>query len=529
MQDTKDQPGMLALARRSFLKLTGVGVGMATLTASTAGAKTSFIENYGAPSDGPSILPRPSDAYLLLNRTSFGVTSVSLAKVQEMGLSEYLEQQLDYESIDTTGLENLLDFHFPYINQDPLELGSKFPGDVIEITKQMTAATQYRQMYSERQLYEVMVEFWTNHFNIDINNGFGPILKPKDDREVIRKHALGNFGDLLFASARSPAMLFYLDNYYNVAAAPNENYARELMELHTLGVDGGYTEQDIKEVARCFTGWSIGFPGSGPDEGKFLFYSDAHDNGEKRVLGQRIRANGGVNDGLQVLGMLTAHPATANHIATKLCRHFIADEPDTATVEEVASAFSSSNGEIKDTLRALFNSSAFRKSYDKKFTTPSQFLGRIMRIVMDASGSYPRDNGQMFNRAQLLLGQLPFIWPSPDGYPQTQAHWSNTGALLNRWRLSFLLAFNGGLETPELSLDWNLLMGNANSIEELLVTMETGLLCREMLREDRENISQWLSSLAGEAPDSSLSRDVLVQLAPALAAILMSSAYFQMR
>ena len=130
----------------------------------------------------------------------------------------------------------------------------------------MTGATQYRQIFSRRQLYEVMVEFWSDHFNIHLLNGLGPTLKPADDIQVIRAHALGNFGDLLRASAHSPSMLFYLDNYLNQASAPNENYARELMELHTLGVDGGYTEADVKEVARCFTGWTIRFPGdsSGP-------------------------------------------------------------------------------------------------------------------------------------------------------------------------------------------------------------------------------------------------------------------------
>ncbi|KPJ93092.1 MAG: hypothetical protein AMJ55_08735, partial [Gammaproteobacteria bacterium SG8_15] len=187
----------------------------------------------------------------MLKRTSFGVHRDALSAAQSMGIDAYLENQLNYQTIDDGDLESTLATLFPNTTQSPEQLIAGFPDNAGIVAQQMAMASQYRQIFSQRQLYEVMVEFWSEHFNIHLLNGLGPTLKPEDDRQVIRAHALGNFRDLLGASAHSPSMLFYLDNFYNLASAPNENYARELMELHTLGVDGGYTEEDVKEVARC--------------------------------------------------------------------------------------------------------------------------------------------------------------------------------------------------------------------------------------------------------------------------------------
>ncbi len=234
------------------------------------------------------------------------------------------------------------------------------------------------------------------------------------------------------------AMLFYLDNFLNVASAsaPNENYARELMELHTLGVDGGYTEDDVKQVARCFTGWTFIFPPS-VSYGTF-FYNDAeHDDMAKVVLGNTISAGGGQTDGEQVLDILAAHPSTAQFIASKLCRRFISDTPAQASIDAVAAAFTLSGGDIKDTLRALFATDAFRNSADLKFTRPSEYLAGLVRALAPDT-SYPTDNGLLFFFAQSILGQLPFYWPTPDGYPDEQSYWASTGGMLNRWRLSFI-------------------------------------------------------------------------------------------
>ena len=207
---------------------------------------------------------------------------------------------------------------------DP-DTGLLFDEDDHRLIGALRQSAILRAVYSRRQLQERMVEFWSDHFNIYAFKGQGPQFKVVDDHETIRAHALGKFRDLLGASARSAAMLGYLDNTSNRKGVPNENYARELMELHTLGVHGGYTQRDVKEVARCLTGWTTE---KHWHRGRFLFDPDAHDNGAKQVLGLTIAPGGGVTDGERVLDMLAGHPSTARHLARKLCVHFLGDAPD---------------------------------------------------------------------------------------------------------------------------------------------------------------------------------------------------------
>lgn len=243
--------------RREFLQFFGKGLGY--------GALGTMLPACGGSGSGSSddalppqriAIPKASSEYTVLKRTSFGPHRDELASIKNLGITPYLEQQLDHLNIDVSALEAEIATQFPLTLQTPAQLILNFPDNIFDVATQMIAATQYRQMFSQRQLFEIMVEFWSDHFNIHLVNGLGPTLKPHDDQQVVRKHALGNFRDLLHASAKSSAMLFYLDNFINQAGpdGANENYARELMELHTLGVDGGYTETDVKEVARCFTG-----------------------------------------------------------------------------------------------------------------------------------------------------------------------------------------------------------------------------------------------------------------------------------
>ncbi|HEV8169919.1 MAG TPA: DUF1800 domain-containing protein, partial [Pyrinomonadaceae bacterium] len=253
-----------------------------------------------------------------------------------------------------------------------------------QIITELQASRILRAVYSERQLQEVMVDFWTNHFNVFANKGADRWLLTSYDRDTIRPFAMAKFSQLLEATAKSPAMLFYLDNFQSVSPDANagrlrpqqqrrginENYARELMELHTLGVDGGYTQKDVQEVARCFTGWTIFQPRGGaaavaavmPGDGgrrnarrgdamqrtagTFFFNMRAHDDGEKMVLGHKIPAGGGIKDGLMVLDILAHHPSTAKFIATKLVRHFVADNPPPALVDRVAETFRKTDGDI---------------------------------------------------------------------------------------------------------------------------------------------------------------------------------------
>jgi uncharacterized protein (DUF1800 family) len=519
-------------SRRDFLKIMAVGLGYTALAPALHGCGSGGDSGSGVINNPPPLqpsLPAASEEYTVLKRTSFGVHRDALNAIQGMGIDAYLENQLDYLAISDGDLEATIANLFPATMQTPAQLIAGFPDNAAYVAQQMASAAQYRQIFSQRQLYEVMVEFWSNHFNIHLVNGLGPTLKPEDDRLVIRAHALGNFRDLLGASAHSPSMLFYLDNFFNLASAPNENYARELMELHTLGVDGGYTEEDVKEVARCFTGWSIRFPGDpGGDYGTFVYAPSVHDNDAKVVLGNSISAGGGENDGEQVLDILASHPSTARFIATKLCRRFISDTPDAASIDAVAAAFTSSSGDIKTTLRALFAASAFRNTADLKFCRPAEYLaGAIRALAPDTA--YPTDDGLLFFYAQSILGQLPFYWPTPDGYPDTQGYWANTGGLLNRWRLSFLSYAPFVQAINVFQIDYTDLLSGADTIAAIIDTLADSILMRPLLSEDRAILVNWLVTETGFGENDILPPGVPGEAAPGVAAVLISSAYFQLR
>jgi len=510
--------------RRDFLKLFGKGLGYTALASAVPACSSSDDPAPPAP-----VIPAASRAYSALKRTSFGVHRDALVSIQSMGIDAYLEQQLDYTQIDDGNLEATIQSLFPLTSQSPAQLITGFPDNIYDVATQMIAATQYRQMFSQRQLYEVMVEFWSDHFNIHLLNGLGPTLKPEDDLQVIRNHALGNFRDLLHASAKSPSMLFYLDNFFNLASAPNENYARELMELHTLGVDGGYTETDIKEVARCFTGWAIRFPGDpGGDYGTFVYVDAVHDDAAKVVLQNTIAAGGGQTDGEQVLDILAAHPSTAQFIASKLCKRLISDSPDPLTIDAVAAAFSQSSGDIKTTLRALFATDAFRNSADLKFCRPSEYLSGVVRALAPDTG-YPTDNGQLMFFAQSILGQLPFYWPTPDGYPDEQSYWASTGGLLNRWRLSFL-SFAGTIpDIDVIQIDYAPMLNGANTLSGIVDAMTASILMRPLSDTDRSIMLDWLVDEYAVAEDDALPTGTPEQISALVAAVLLSSAYFQLR
>jgi uncharacterized protein (DUF1800 family) len=334
---------------------------------------------------------------------------------------------------------------------------------------------------------------------------------------------------LLHASGKSTSLLFYLDNFLNQAVAPNENYARELMELHTPGVDGGYTEADIKEVARCFTGWTLRFPGDpGGDYGEFVFQPGIHDDLGKLVLGNSIAAGGGQSDGEQVLDILAAHPSTANFIATKLCRRFISDTPPRSAVNTVAAAFTISNGDIKDTLRALFSTPAFMGDVDLKFTRPSEYLAALVRSLAPDT-PYPPVNDQFLFFAQSILGQLPFYWPTPDGYPDVQSYWASTGGMLNRWRLSFL-SFAGiipGIDV--IQVDYTAMLNGANTLATVVDAITDAVLMRPLSSDDRAIILDWLMSEYGIPESEALQPTVPEQVSALVAAVLVSSVYFHLR
>jgi len=518
--------------RREFLQLFGKGLGYSALAtvlpACGGGGGSGSSDGVSATVQKP-LIPAASPEYTVLKRTSFGPHRDAMVAIKNQGISNYLEQQLNYPAIDDGSLEADIQALFPLTMQTPLELIAGFPDNIFSVAIEMISATQYRQMFSKRQLYEVMVEFWSDHFNIHLVNGLGPTLKPFDDQQVIRQYALGNFSELLHASAKSSAMQFYLDNFLNQAVAPNENYARELMELHTLGVDGGYTEADVKEVARCFTGWSLRFPGDpGGDYGEFVFQPGIHDDLDKLVLGNPITAGGGQTDGEQVLDILAAHPSTASFIASKLCQRFISDTPPQSAIDAVAAAFTLSNGDIKETLRALFATTAFLGEADFKFTRPSEYLAALVRSLAPDT-PYPPVNDQFLFYAQSILGQLPFYWPTPDGYPDAESYWASTGGLLNRWRLSFL-SFAGIIPGVNvIQVDYTAMLNGADTLATVVDAITDAVLMRPLSSDDRGTIIDWLKGEYGLTETETLPVTVPEQVSALVAAVLISSVYFHLR
>jgi len=463
----------MTLSRRDFLKLG------ALVTASTALASCAPVYRK-ITGDLPITAWTPLNQldFMMLNRITFGARVEERRRFLEIGLQNYIEEQLDFESIDDFACDLQLST-FNTLDKDANELegisNQLFDGyDRETVPNELRQATLIRQLYSNRQLYEVMVDFWSDHFNIFIEKGECFYLKTVDDREVIRKHALGAFHDLVFASAHSPAMLTYLDNQVNEKSHPNENYARELMELHTLGVDGGYSQQDVMELARCLTGWSVK---KHFWLGEFVFREEQHDTGVKNVMGLTIQPEG-QKEAERVIEMLTSHPSTAKFIATKLCRRFIADNPPGEIIEKVARTFLQTDGDIKSVLRVvLLDGLAYMQP---KYKRPLNFVlsaSRMLNVETDAVA---------INRHLLRMGQGHFNHPTPDGYSDFSETWQ--GNLMPRWQFAFQLIRNEIEDTKH----------NLQNLLDVLLT--------ENLQEDIDAIS----SLLLGSPIDRLIRDGLI-------------------
>ena len=491
----------------------------------------------------------------VLNRLGFGSRPGDIEKVKAIGLEKYIDQQLSPSSINDAVAESKVksleifgmttaEVFEKYPNPGALlralegpqnnNQTAKAPEDMTEKERQerqqkireyyakydLRPANQMlpqivsnrvlRAVYSEKQLQEVMVDFWQNHFNVFSGKAAVRWYIPSYERDVIRKNALGNFKDLVVGTAQHPAMLFYLDNFESVSPNAqqnrggngqilqqilrrggilnpqgrnpqqqrppqqqqqqrrgiNENYARELMELHTLGVDGGYTQKDIVEVAKAFTGWTIadarGYRRAAareisgmenrqverlqrmagvPDDlesGQFYFNPRWHDDSAKTVLGQKVD-EGGVKDGLKVIDILVKHPSTAKFIAKKLAVKFVSDNPSEGLVKRVAEAFSKSNGDIKTTLRAIFTDKEFfaPENYRAKIKTPFELAVSSIRALGGDTQAGPAMLA-MLNK----LGEVPYGYQAPTGYPDTAEDWVNTGALLERLNFAIAVASN---------------------------------------------------------------------------------------
>jgi uncharacterized protein (DUF1800 family) len=480
----------------------GLGV-LAGCSASAARAAGGEPPVAVAPVTGaPPVAPAPpakvsGDRQIVhaLSRLTYGPRPGDLERVRAIGLSVWIDQQLRPRTIDDSATERALaeltTLRMPisellreYPRPDPklraqLANGEMSRQEMLErypmekrparIAVELQAAKVVRAVSSERQLEEVMVDFWFNHFNVFAGKGDVRWYVSAYEREAIRPYAMGRFPDLVRATAHHPAMLFYLDNWlsarpdFRVPVGPNrgrkaglnENYARELMELHTLGVDGGYTQQDVTEVARAFTGWTIDRPQT---DGHFIFRPAMHDTGEKIVLNHRIPAGGGQDDGERVIEVLTRHPATARFVATKLVRRFVSDTPPPALVARVAGTYMSTGGDIPAMLRTIFESPEFYSAdaYRAKIKKPFEFVASAVRAL---GGSTDAQGGMALARASAEIGEPLYQAQPPTGYADRGEVWVNAGALLAR--MNFALGLASG-RYPHVSVELPALVAGAD-------------------------------------------------------------------
>ncbi len=403
----------------------------------------------------------------VLTRLSFGARPGDRTQVERIGLEAYIKSQLNPDSLSEPANLSRQINQLSTLKMSPLALFKQYSVDPSSSSEEQREIRQSRNVIlqeamqarlrraieSPRQLQEVMVDFWFNHFNVFEGKDLTKIWANVYEQSAIRPHALGKFRNLLGATAKHPAMLFYLDNWRNTDPNSkqargqfngiNENYARELLELHTLGVDGGYSQADVENLARILTGWSVVHPRqsatAATDESGFIFAAERHDPSDKTLLGTTIAGRSGeagLQEGEEALTLLAQHPGTANHISYKLAQYFVTDAPSNALVGRLADRFRATEGDIKSVLLTLFESDEFwsDSTYQTKFKTPYQYLLSVPRAM-----GVTDPNERELKRLVGFLNQLNmplYRCQTPDGYPQTAARWLNPDAMMRRVSLA---------------------------------------------------------------------------------------------
>jgi uncharacterized protein (DUF1800 family) len=431
----------------------------------------SNVHGQTAPATSP--LTEDERALHVLNRLAYGPAPGDLAQIHKQGVRAYIAAQLHPASIPLSAdLQTQLDSLEAY-RLTPAQLYLQYgapsfaPNDASaeeknrsrqraarELTPQAHQARIWQAAQSPRQLQEVMTEFWFNHFNVFEGKDWDRYWIADFEKNAIRPNALGNFRQLLGAVSHHPAMLFYLDNWLSSGVGTaqakgrfkglNENYARELMELHTLGVDGGYSQADVVTMARVLSGWTIDVDGmrKGSDGSAFVFNPRRHDSAPKILLGQSLPSSGSQQEGERALDLLAAHPATAKFISAKLVEYFVSDQPDPALVDRLARRFKSSGGDISAVLKELFDSPQFwaRKNYQTQFKTPYQYVLSSLR-----ASATPIRNVKPIDNVLQQLGMPLYGWLTPEGYNYAQSVWLNPDAVLRR--INFASTLGNG-KTP---------------------------------------------------------------------------------
>jgi uncharacterized protein (DUF1800 family) len=440
----------------------------------------------------PAKMTERQRALHALNRLGFGPRPGDVERVMQIGVDKWIDRQLHPEGIADAAVDQRLETYatLQMSNRDIVqkyyapvaeirreakgdqtmlkELREKIPYDQRpqRVVEELVSQRIVRAADSDRQLNEVMVDFWMNHFNVFLGKGLDRFLLTSYERDVVRPRVWGKFEDLLMATAKSPAMLFYLDNARSTNGKLNENYAREIMELHTLGVDGGYTQKDVTELARVLTGWSIAMPRQG---GGFVFRPRMHDSGAKVVLGVRFPAGGGIEEGERMIHILAHHPATAHHIALQLCQRLVSDDPPKALVDRVAKTFLATDGDLRKTVKAVIDSPEFwdPRVYRAKVKAPFEYVVSAIRAV-DAHV----DDARPVARALQQIGEPLYGAQPPTGYSDKSEAWENSGALMNR--LNFALALAGNT-LPGVRSDVAALVPEP-SVDNLAVALTGGKL-----------------------------------------------------
>ncbi len=491
----------MTLTRRDLFKATGA-----------AGAALAVGWHFHAASPARAAADDP--LYHVLQRATWGVRPADLERIRQMGAQAWIDWQLDYESIPDPLVDEFISARRP-LRADIDSLSELAERDYGAVITNFLWGRIYRAIYSERQLYERMVEFWTDHFNVPAPDYLAQ--RVVEDREVIRKHALGKFRDLLFASATSPAMLDYLDQAVSSKEHPNENYAREIMELHTLGVDGGYTQADVVALARALTGWTLT-----NNSRHFRYVHEMHDTAEKTLLGVTMPAGRGSEDGLQAIDILARHPSTARFIARKLSRRFISDQPPQSIIESTAQVFLSTDGDLRAVMRHLLTSAEFMASAGQKFRRPLEYMVAMARVLSPALQVTSLDPFYYYLEA---LGHLPYHWFPPNGYPDVADAWITTNGMLHRWNAALEMAHAGDGMFIGGAMNLDALIPPVATVGELVDAVSERLLGMTLNGEARDRLIQFVIRTGNpQQPVDARLRDNYL---PGLVGLVLASPYFQ--
>ncbi len=491
----------MTLSRRGFLKSSSLAV---------VGAATAmYLQPPQAFANGEQIDP---DIHLL-NRITWGARPEDVQRIKGMGYVPYLEEQLNPEILDDSDTPELSQLS-PILEMNRSDLFSvgEFRPYVPMIMGMVLRAT-----HSRAQLYERMVDFWGDHFNVSADELYNDMVFYH--REVLRKHAMGNFRDILLASAKSPAMLTYLDNEVNIAEHPNENYARELLELHTLGVDGGYSEDDVKAVARVLTGWTI----SAVNDDGFYFNEAEHDYESKTILGRNFPAGRGIEEGLHLITILAEHPSTAQFLSRKLCVRFISDNPPQSIVDSTATVWMQNRGDVKPVLRHILTSQEFLNSTGQKFRRPLEFFVGALR----ATGTRFVEDFEMIEVLQ-SLAHVPYGWTPPNGYPDVAGAWVNTNGLLNRWNVADMLTNQAhSYEETNLMSTLHERIGQPATVNEMVDSVSINVFGYRLEDSQRQPYIEFTSNgMGGEQP---VTPQIYASKLASLYCLMLSSPQYQWR